>query len=483
MGTKKNLRAYRKDTLIYIPGKIIEGIMGFVTIYFFTKFFPPEEYGLYSLLISGVGLISSLSVGWLNHSILRYSGTKEYKNYFHKTIFNIWLYVNLMVVSIAIIITVLSKELSVNTYLPIIVIFVYLTSNTWRILQTLLRSNRRSIVYTTLLTVGQVVKFVLTVLLVKLSNLGIISIFISISLVDFLSVLIATKNLNLISNIRKSKLSRGVLKRFIQYGFPLVGVSMISWILSASDRYLLAFFRDTSEVGMYSTAYSLVSQPLALITGSLMLSATPIIVASWNKEGYENTVKLISKITLYFITLMFPAIVGITILKEEIFNFIIDHRYYDANIILPWISLGIFFMSLTQYINKYWELQQATKVIFKLTTFSAFLNLVLNLIFIPKYGFNAAAITTLLTYFILFLMSLILNLKNFKMRLDLNKLVKVSIATLIMSISLYLSQDRIDSLFHLIIIIIVNFLVYFIALVFQGMFKDRMKIFERRNIK
>lgn len=476
MGFNRNIKAYSKDTIMYIPGKIVEGIMGFITIYYFTKLFSPEEYGLYSLLISGIGLLSSLSIGWLNQSLLRYYGVEEYKESYYKTLFNIWLFVNLFIILIGLITTIIIQFFRSELYLSIILIFVLNTTNTWRLLQTLLRAKRKTLFYTIFLSIGQILKFTLTILIYVLFDLSIISIFISLFIIDFISITITIIYLKITPDIRKSNWSVSLYEAFKKFGFPLIGVSVIAWILSASDRYFIAMYRGNSEVGMYSTAYSLVAQPLALITGTLILSATPIIIKSWNKDGKEDTEKLVSSIIIYYLMLMIPAIVGIILLKEEIFTFLIDYRYYNANEILPWIASGIFFMGLSQYINKIWELKQETKRIFTLNIVTALINFILNVIFIPVFGYKGAAITTLLAYVFLFIASIHINYKVFKIRINLEVLYKIILATSIMSLFIYFMEKSIESILGLVIVIIISFIIYITGLLILRFYKKILRV-------
>src|SRR5690554_6823419 len=61
-----------KDVVKYLPSKFIPAFIGLISLPIYTAIFSPDEYGIYSMVISAVGLISSIISSWLSHSALRY---------------------------------------------------------------------------------------------------------------------------------------------------------------------------------------------------------------------------------------------------------------------------------------------------------------------------------------------------------------------------------------------------------------------------
>ncbi len=169
-----------------------------------------------------------------------------------------------------------------------------------------------------------------------------------------------------------------------------------------SDITILGFLTNDHNVGIYSVStkiYAIIKNLLA----SVVIVSIPRFSAllSQNKEEeFKNTAEDIYKTLL---TIVIPAIVGIILLRNEIILIISDVTYIEAISSLALLSIAIFF-SLGAY---FWgqamlvPLKQEKKVL-KITIVSAIVNIILNLLLIPIWKENAAAITTIIAEAIAF---------------------------------------------------------------------------------
>ena len=107
-------------------------------------------------------------------------------------------------------------------------------------------------------------------------------------------------------------------------------------------------------------------------------------------------------------------------------------------LILPIVAMGAIFSGLHGAIFA-WILVVAkrTRLIFVLVSFSAVINLFLNILFIPVYGIIAAAITTLIAYVILFSMTIYFSREYIKFGIPYDFMGKSVLASLVMSLVIY----------------------------------------------
>ena len=75
-----------KDSLIYLPARIIPAIIGIALIRVLTSLLSPTDYGYYQITLSTFGLIRVFSMIWLSTSVTRF-----YLNYKKKSQENIFL--------------------------------------------------------------------------------------------------------------------------------------------------------------------------------------------------------------------------------------------------------------------------------------------------------------------------------------------------------------------------------------------------------
>ena len=102
-------------------------------------------------------------------------------------------------------------------------------------------------------------------------------------------------------------------------------------------------------------------------------------------------------------------------------------------------------MGLSQYLHKIWELNEDTKFIMTLNLIAAIINLVLNFIFVPKFGFIAAGFSTFISYFIYCIVAYYMS-KNF-INIEVFNIdtVKIVLSGLIMLLPVYILNNNLPN--------------------------------------
>jgi O-antigen/teichoic acid export membrane protein len=67
-----------KDTLLYIPSKLLPALFGFIGLSIYTRVFSPGEYGDYTLIMATIGIFGIFAYSWINSANLRFF--TRYKN-------------------------------------------------------------------------------------------------------------------------------------------------------------------------------------------------------------------------------------------------------------------------------------------------------------------------------------------------------------------------------------------------------------------
>ena len=165
------------------------------------------------------------------------------------------------------------------------------------------------------------------------------------------------------------------------------------YILNQSDRIMITQFCGASDTGLYSLAYSCAMIPIMLGT------ATNIAWSPWSSEKiHENEFSKVRKASYYYITLFYIVIIGILLLGPEVVYILGGQKYAQAKFVLPPVVMGAAFQFLY---NLYVALEQFAKKTVGMaigTVLAAAINIALNWLLIPKYGYIAAAYTTLFGY-------------------------------------------------------------------------------------
>ncbi len=184
-------------------------------------------------------------------------------------------------------------------------------------------------------------------------------------------------------------------KKGLKFNIPLIPHYLASILLASSDRFMLKILVGDAEAGLYTVAYSYASLSLIVFT-ALNNIYNPSSMKCIAEEKYDelsrSTESLVSISVLFSILMMLLAPEGILILGGK--------QYMETIYAIPILMVGIFFSSFYFVFSNIEFVHEKTKGIFPITLLGAGVNILLNYLFIPKYGYLAASATTLVGYLI-----------------------------------------------------------------------------------
>jgi len=432
---------FLKDIIKYLPAQIVPPIVGIIAMPIVTHLFPAQEYGNYILVIVTVDILIS-SIKWLSASVIRfypaYERDKKLED-FYATV------VELAVISIGLISFVfLVVLLYCKIYISLklyslmqigIILFILLAA--FELLLDFLRVKRQAIWYSGFMIYKSVSVISIGVLLVICFHLGVEGLLwgFVLSLLFALPFLWKKAIGKIFLVLKKSSLY--LTKGMAKYGLPLIVAICAGKILSFGDRYVLGLFRGPSEVGIYSASYVVAEMAVMLIVFLFMLASEPIALSMWEREDKNKIREFISKLARYYLILALPVLVGLISLSKPIIAFLTAPEYHLGYKVIPWVSAGVFLFGLQHIFGIVFAFYKKTYIIMFLAFASSLLNIFLNFLFVPKYGYIAAAITTFISYVFLAVTVIIISRRMFLWRFPVKSLLKISLAAAIMSIVVY----------------------------------------------
>ncbi len=176
--------------------------------------------------------------------------------------------------------------------------------------------------------------------------------------------------------------------------FPLYLASIFNFLYDKMDVILISKIIDFNEVANYSIAYG--------IYKSTFLFFMPLLISGYTKISYLSrrisaTKIFIKKYSLLILFLSLFLIVLTFILSKPIVVLLYGQRFENSHIILKILSFAILFIGLNGLLGNILNGLGKFKENRNVTFFSLFVNIILNIIFIPTYGIIAAAVVTILT--------------------------------------------------------------------------------------
>ena len=197
---------------------------------------------------------------------------------------------------------------------------------------------------------------------------------------------------------------RGVDKRLAEnmfrYGLPLSFNHLAIAVVDVADRFMISSLLGIVHVAPYAVAYDLVQQSVGPIMNVLFIAALPVIVRVFEAAQDEHTSIRLHALGSRLVGIGLPVAAAVGVLASDISEIIFGIEYrHDAATIMPWLAAAIFVGTFkSYYLDMVFHLRRTTKYQVYIAISMASINIVLNLLLLPRYGVVAAAWSTLAAF-------------------------------------------------------------------------------------
>ncbi|MEK7195066.1 MAG: flippase [Patescibacteria group bacterium] len=190
-----------------------------------------------------------------------------------------------------------------------------------------------------------------------------------------------------------SKFRWSTVKYIMSSGWPFAISAVLAVLLVDTDVLLLGWLRSTEEVGLYSAAIRIV-QILYLLPSILSTSLLPAFARLAGKDNEKLRLGLEQVLGLVYL-IAIPMAIGGIVLAKEIIDLVFGSGYAAAvlpfRILILTILISFPAVILSSVIFTYDKQRQ----IIKYAAIGGLSNVILDLIFIPKFGMAGSAVVTL----------------------------------------------------------------------------------------
>ena len=191
----------------------------------------------------------------------------------------------------------------------------------------------------------------------------------------------------------KSFYNREYWKYSVLFNIPLIPHYLSGSILNQGDKIVIQKIQTESEVAFYSVAYS-VGMLTQLITNAIAQAVTPWIYKKLEEKEYRDINPALNALMIFVCS----GCVAMMLFAPEIVKIFAAKQYSQAINVIPPISASVFFIFVYNIFSNFEFYFEKRAFITIASGFSAIVNIVLNIIFVPVYGYVAAAYTTLACY-------------------------------------------------------------------------------------
>ena len=191
----------------------------------------------------------------------------------------------------------------------------------------------------------------------------------------------------------KGGMKKEYWKYALTFNVPLIPYYLSQVIFNESDRIMIDHLCGTDKAAMYSVAYTLATL-LVFVLNAINNSYVPWFYGKVRDKKAEENKGMANGIAL----LMAFMLLGVIALTPEIIKILAAPAYYEAIWVVPPVAISILLLFYSQlFINVQFYYEEKMMLVWA-SIGAAVLNVVLNGLLIPVFGYVAAGYTTLLSY-------------------------------------------------------------------------------------
>lgn len=412
------IKAFFKDSLLYTFANLFTRGIGFILLPIYTRIISKEEYGLFDYLTTVGALLGVVVTLEVTQAIFRF--IPEYKDTLQKQIklastgfwFSVGMYTLLCVLCFSFSKLLAEILLDDVKYYDLIQItsVLFLTNAILYNFTSLMRANLLSKQVVIVSTLNAVFVASFSLLFVVYFKLGLYGLISGQLFGILLSLLFAYTR---VKAWIKFVFCFESLKQMLSFSAPLI-FSSIGVVLSMFvDRVMLKEFLGAEQLASYAVAIKIASIVTLLMVG-FQSALTPLIYANYQKIDTPN------KIVKLFHFYLFASLLSLILIGGSahwLVTIIAGVQYSEAaNYVAPLVcaalfsSMYLFFPGLS--------IAKKTAIIALVNIFVGVLNVILNYIFIPKFGALGAAFSTLFSIFLAFIVNAVIAQRFYKIPIN-----------------------------------------------------------------
>ncbi len=228
------------------------------------------------------------------------------------------------------------------------------------------------------------------------------------------------------------RFSKSLLKEILIYALPLV-ISGLGFIINERldilllERYLpLPQDQADFQIGVYGGCYKLAIL-MSLFIQAYRFAAEPFFFSQMKEKDPKKTYATVMN---YFVILCCFLFLLVNLYLDIFKHFIQNEDFWVGLKIVPIIMMANLFLGLYVNLSMWYKLSGQTMFGVWFSVIGAVITIVLNILFIPKYGYMASAWTTLAAYFVMCMVSYFVGRKYYPIPYNLKKIISLIVVSI-----------------------------------------------------
>ena len=397
MTTRGRFGKLFSDTVILAIGTFGSKLLVFLLMPLYTALLSPSQYGTAELITGTANLIMPFACVGITNGIFRFAAEKGTDR---EGVFSS----GMVLLGAGLCGTVLLGAVALcigaawRTEILLVVLYVLAAD-----LQAVCAQYVRAVDRTRLFAVQGILNTLVTVgfniLFLMAFDLGVTGYVLSTVVGNLLTTAFLVVSAGLWRVFRLSRVSRTAMRELFRFSLPMVPTTICWLITDLSDRYLVSWFCGEAVNGVYSAAYKIPT--IVNLVSGIFMQAWQFSAVVQSTDGEECS-RFYSQVFRGFLSVIFIGSGGLILLSPWLCRLLLNSAYHEAWRYMPTLLCAAALESVVSFLASVYMVRKKSMHSFLTAVAGTGLNLLLNLLFIPRTGtFGGAlgaAIATLIGY-------------------------------------------------------------------------------------
>lgn len=388
-------KALTQNTILYSISNFGSSALTFLMLPIYTRYFSPEAFGMWDITITTVTLLIPFVTLELTAAMYRWLIVEE--QYYEQR----------KVISTGFIQII--RQLALVNSAAVLIFLYYSFPYQWEalfFLDTLVMSGfmlqcarglKRNVLFATLGLLQSIIVVGSNLIFIFIFKLGIEAFYYANIIAGIVVIFIAWLKLNFHHYVLGEKaFSKTLLRDYFSYAIPIMPAAASWWVMTMSDRWMIAYYLGVSANGIYAIALK-IPAVLLMINTVFSLAWKDSAIATFHTAEKDA---FYSRIFRNYFRILAISVIILTLLAKPLIGYFIGAAYFEAWKYSGILLLATLFHALALFWSAGFHGAKQTKAILTSSIIGALVNVLLNLFFIHIFGLYAVSFSTLIAFFV-----------------------------------------------------------------------------------
>lgn len=385
------------NTMILGIGQFIPKIIAIFTLPILTKIFSTEEFGIYDLIISFSSLFLPIMTLLIQQAVFRFLISEKDKNKASSYITSSIIFVTILSFVTLLITCVINYFIGFDLKIILLAFAVYFFGAIYDLFAQICRGFGKNIYYSIAVTIYSIINMLLLLFLILINIMNIYSVLLLVAISYMFSCVYLFFKLKINKYFEMKSFSINVIKEFLKYSVPIIPSSISLWVVNLSDRFLILYFLGAGLSGIYAAA-SKIPNLLGTVVNVFNLAWTEVAARSSKEKDKE---RYYSDLFYNLYSFVFGILFFLITFSPWMYKLLIDEKFSDGFYQMPILFVGILINTFVSFYGGIYISLKKTKQVGISSLIGGILNVIINILFIEKYGLYVASISTVVSYLII----------------------------------------------------------------------------------